>query len=98
MPSTDQKLIDKHSHFIVYLICKRYKIKGTDSEFKSNHFVFLNFFNTDISKNNGDTGWHIAGKWDGFATLPLYQGSKDGPDFNQAYQEIAQPVLEEILG
>jgi len=94
---TYQNLLDKKIHFIVYLVCKRYKWKHSSPEFVNDSHVFLNFFNTDISKSIGDTGWYKAGEWKKFGSLPLYQGKQDGQDFNQAYREIVHPVLAEML-
>lgn len=97
MLTSYQNLLDKKIHFIIYLICKRYKKKASDKAFSSGSFVFLNFFNPEKSMSNGDTGWRKAGEWDGFTKYPLYQGMHEGEDFNLAYKEIVQPVLIEML-
>lgn len=94
---TYQNLLDKKIYFIVYLVCKRYKMKHTSPTFESDSHVFLNFFNSEKSMTNGDTGWRKAGEWDGFSNFPLYQGKQDGQDFNQAYREIVHPILAEML-
>lgn len=94
---TYRSILDKKIHFIVYLVCKRYKLKRSSQTFINDSHVFLNFFNPDKSLTNGDTGWRKAGEWDGFEKFPLYQGWQDGQDFNQAYREIVHPVLAEML-
>jgi len=91
-----KNLIDRDFTFIVYLVCKRYKHKA-DEEFRSGPFVFLNYFNTEISKTNGDTGWQAADSWTGFSKFPLYQGMEEGQNFANAYTEIVHPALQGML-
>lgn len=95
--NTYGELIEKKIHFIVYLVCKRYKQKVTDSDFASDCHVMLNFFNTDVSKTNGDTGWRKAGEWVGFTKNALYRGKMAGCNFNQVYSQMIQPVLVDML-
>ena len=89
-------LLQNGIHFIVYLVCKRHKKKPSDKAFSTGSFVFLNFFNPNVSRTNGDTGWHEPGE-PIFSKLALYQGIHESEDFNRAYSEIVQPVLSETL-
>jgi len=98
MLETYRNLLSKNINFIVYLVCKRYKLKSSEPAFRNDSFVFLNFFNPEKSLTNGDTGWRKAGDWDGFSKFPLYQGLQDGNNFNQLYLEVVHPVLNEMLG
>lgn len=91
-------LLQKEIHFIVYLVCRRYKLKHSDAEFKSGAFVWANFFIPHKSKTDGGTGWQQAGVSEKFIEYPLYQGMQDGQNFNTAYEEIIKPALRKILG
>lgn len=91
-------LLKMEIHFIVYLVCRRYKLKHSDAEFKSDAFVWANFFIPHKSETDGDTGWQQAGVSKRFEMYPLYQGMQTGQDFNTAYAEIIKPALEKILG
>lgn len=84
-------------HFIVYLVCKQYTLKETESEYSNEGYVFLNFINPTKSKAKGDTGWQQAGVSDRFEKYSLYQGMQAGQDFNVAYEQIVKPMLRELL-
>lgn len=91
-----EPLLKKGIHFIVYLVCKRYKETASSEVLHTGGFVLLNFFNPQVSNTKKDTGWYKAGDKI-FSTLPLYQGICVEQDFNRAYTKIVQPVLSEIL-
>ncbi|MFZ3017284.1 MAG: hypothetical protein WA056_02355 [Gallionella sp.] len=95
--ATYAHLLEKKMRFIVYLVCKRYKMKEADTAFTQASTVWVNFFNPAVSKTNGDTGWHQAGQWEKFATIPLYQGMQPNVNFNTLHADIIQPVLHELL-
>lgn len=98
MISSYSNLIERGIPFIVYLVCKRHDLINNENETCGDGFVFLNYFNQKDSRAKGGTGWKEAGANQKLLDYPLYRGMPDGPDFNQAYQEIVHPILSEMLG